>query len=332
MNKKLTKANYMNKKLTIALDRYDRHFPIFLKQVAQPNGLEINPLEVGMVPPRMSGVNRHNRMLIKREFDAAETSLSSYIIARDQGLPFTAIPIFPRRLFSQNHIFVKSDSSYSAPQDLIGKKILVWAFQVTMSVLAKADFLRSYDVNWRDIHWYSLAPEEVSVSQLPVTLLPSGSDPAQLLLEGKIDAYIYPHPQLEMMSGKHGIRRLFHNLDRECNHYYKKFGYFPIMHTIAINNDALIRLPMVPEELMKIMIEAKQIADDYYHDPGFSLNALTRLAYERQRDEWSSNIWPDGIEKNRSNLEWFIEAMYDQGLISRIIPVEELFHVSTHGT
>ena len=64
-------------------------------------------------------------MLRDGEFDAAETSLASYIVARSRGLPFTAIPVFPRRLFSQNHIFVHADSNISAPTDLAGKRIAV---------------------------------------------------------------------------------------------------------------------------------------------------------------------------------------------------------------
>ena len=39
------------------------------------------------------------------EFDAAELSFSSYLIAIDQGLPVHAVPIFPRRLFSQSQMY-----------------------------------------------------------------------------------------------------------------------------------------------------------------------------------------------------------------------------------
>ena len=90
--------------LTIALDRYDRHIPLFMGAVEAPFAYQA--LEVGMVPPRRDGIDRHGRMLRGLEFDAAEVSLASYIIARTRGVPLTAVPVFPRRLFSQNHIFV----------------------------------------------------------------------------------------------------------------------------------------------------------------------------------------------------------------------------------
>ena len=96
-----------------------------------------------------------------REFDFSELSLVSYIIARSRGEPLTALPVFPRRLFSQNHIWVRSDSCSLGPSDLRGKRVLVWAFQVTMSVLAKGDMRRDYGVDWREITWVTQYPEEM---------------------------------------------------------------------------------------------------------------------------------------------------------------------------
>lgn len=93
--------------ISVALDRYDRHMPFFDGTVALPAGLkELNVLQVGQHGALRDGSDRHERMLRDGEFDAAETSLASYIVARSRGLPFTAIPVFPRRLFSQGQIFV----------------------------------------------------------------------------------------------------------------------------------------------------------------------------------------------------------------------------------
>ena len=82
-----------------------------------------------MVPPRRDGVDRHRRMLVDREFDIAEVSLASYILARQAGVPLTAVPTVPRRLFSQNHIFVNADAGIERPADLVGRRIAIWAKQ-----------------------------------------------------------------------------------------------------------------------------------------------------------------------------------------------------------
>jgi len=47
----------------------------------------------------MDSTTRHWRFLREGHFDVAETSCSSYIVARDAGLPITAIPVFLHRRF-----------------------------------------------------------------------------------------------------------------------------------------------------------------------------------------------------------------------------------------
>ncbi len=318
----------MATRVTLALDRYDRHVPFFLDALDVPAAIELVPLEVGMVPPRRHGVDRHGRMLRDREFDAAEVSLASYLIAKSRGAPFTAIPVFPRRLFSQNHIFVKDDSTLTHPSELAGKRVIVWAFQVTMSVLAKGDMQRDYGLDWRDVTWLTEAPEEIAVPGLPIELLPKGADPIAMLRKGEADAFINPHPPEAALSGAHGIRRLFPDAAAECDRHYRRYGYFPIMHLIALQERSVAGEPGLPKTLMRLWEEAKVMADDFYHDPGYGLPALARLTYERQKQQWAGDIWPSGLAANRINLERFIADMVDQTLLPRPLAVEDLFHAS----
>src|SRR5512140_1200513 len=106
-------------KLTIALERYDRHFPFYDRTV-----------------PLRDGTDRHARML-KGDFDIAEFSMSSYLMAKGRDLPIAGIPVFPRRLFSQSQMWVHPDSNFWHPKDLIGKKVALSSFQTTLSLLAK---------------------------------------------------------------------------------------------------------------------------------------------------------------------------------------------------
>ncbi|KAA3632648.1 MAG: taurine ABC transporter substrate-binding protein, partial [Proteobacteria bacterium] len=165
-------------RLTVAIDRYDRHMPLFVGMVASPPGIEIEFLEVGMDPPRRHGVDRHRRMLVDREFDAAEVSLASYLVARDQGMEdLIALPVFPRRLFSHNHMFVSERSGIDSPVGLVGRRVAIWAFQVTMSVLAKGDLKRDHGVDWRDIVWLTENAEEIRTdygADVRIERLPAG--------------------------------------------------------------------------------------------------------------------------------------------------------------
>src|SRR6266404_1155755 len=62
------------------------------------------------------------RQLRFQEFEIAEMSLSSYLIARSKGMDMIAIPAFPARRFMHSELFINVDSGVKKPQDLVGKR------------------------------------------------------------------------------------------------------------------------------------------------------------------------------------------------------------------
>jgi len=324
----------VSKELTIALDRYDRHLPLFFGAARLPDGQQYRALEVGMVPPRRDGVARHRRMLIDLEFDAAEVSLCSYIMAKKRGVPLTGIPAFPRRLFSQNHIYVNVNSGIRAPQDLVGKRVGLWAFQVTMSVLAKGDLKSEHGVPWEKIHWVTEAPEEIewSSQELSIERAPKGRSIAQMVVDGELDGYIYPHPEAAVQSRTDRVRRLFPDSKTESVRYFNKRGYYPIMHLLAVKDERVRERASLPLELMQLWEEAKRQSYDLYHDPGYALLAFSRNEYEAQTSTFGVDPWPSGLAANRKNLEDFMDYMVDQQLLDAPLPMDSLFDRSVLGT
>ncbi len=320
--------------LTIALDRYDRHVPLFMGAVPGPDGLRYKALEVGMVPPRRDGIDRHRRMLRELEFDAAEVSLASYIMAKARGIPLVGIPVFPRRLFSQNHIFVNRNAGIREPADLAGRRIGLRAFQVTMSVLAKGDLKDYYGVPWEGIRWYTESPELVawSVPGISVQRIGPGQDLAEMLVAGEIDAYINPHPAALLQTRTDRIARLFEDSAAECARYFTERGYYPIMHLLVVKEDLVRKRPALPRELLQLWNESKRQAHDFYHDPGYALLAFARNEYERQAAVLGADPWTSGLKANRANLERFIGWMVDQRLLERAVALESLFDASVLDT
>ena len=299
-----------SRKFSVAIDRYDRHFPLFLGVVAPQDEFDFDFLEVGMDPPRRYGVDRHRRMLVDREFDIAEVSLASYLVARDKGMTdIVALPIFPRRLFSQNHIFVSDRAGIKEPTDLMGRRVAIWAFQVTMSVLAKGDLKRDYRTDWRDIKWLTQHPEEIEKDygqDVKIENLPGNFDVEAALRAGEIDAYINPHPPESLMTPGNGISRLFPDWQTTTGEYFAKHKYFPIMHVIAVKSELLDRHPTLSEELVRMFEESKAIARSYYVDPNFSTIMHARNTLEYEMSYYDRDVWTTGLEKNRKNLADFI--------------------------
>ena len=201
-----------------------------------------------------------------------------------------------------------------------------------MSVLAKGDLRREYGVDWRDLKWLTLWKEQIPSPGLPLTQLPPDADPTKMLLEGNAAALVHPHPPQEALSGRHGIRRLFVDTQEECERYFRRHRYLPIMHLLAIQNSVVQREPELPAVLMRTWNEARALTEDSYQDPAFGLPVFTRLAYERQKVILGEDPWSSGVGLNRLNLSRFMEDMVDQRLLAHALTPEELFHASVLDT
>lgn len=318
-------------KLTMALSHYDRHIPFFDGSV-QAEGVDLTVLEVGQSEPLKHGRDRHERMLKKSEFDICELSLSSYLMARSRSMPFTAIPVFPRRLFSLSQMWVNANAAIRSPQDLIGRKVGLSTFQTTLSVLAKGDLQSEYNVPWRSMHWVVAKEEAVPFKPqegVKIDLISAGKKIGAMLEQGEIDALMVPHPPQEALRDSAMIRRLFSDPKQEEVKYFQKNGFYPIMHVVAFKDEVLAKNPWLAESVMKAFEQAKQASLRYYDDPNWSRFVWGRHLFEEERKAFGEDPWPYGVSKNRVNLERFIGYSLDQGLTEKRLAVNELFATST---
>jgi 4,5-dihydroxyphthalate decarboxylase len=316
---------------TLALDRYDRHFPFFDGTVTLPPGLALEVLQVGQEANLRDGKGRHRRMLTTGDFDAAETSLGSYVAAKGKGLPLTAIPVFPRRLFSQGQIYVNGDGGIQTPEDLAGRTIGLQSFQTTLAVLAKGDLAADYGVplnsiKWRVHHLDTLATE--NARGFDITTLPEGSDLGTALAEGEIDALLFSRTPRAKSGSQEKIRRLFSDPRAAEEAYVNRHGYWPIMHIITLRNEVVNANPELPAQLMEAFADAKRIAAGYLSDPNWSQVMWAKYALDQERQSFNRSLWNSGVRANRANLECFLGYAFDQGLIDQPLSVDALFHPS----
>ena len=321
-------------RLTLALSHYDRLLPLYDGTVGF-EGFEVEVLHVGQSLAGRHGNHRHERMLQAGEFDVCEMSLSSYLMAHDRGHPLTAIPIFPRRLFSQSGIWINADAGIRAPQDLIGRKVGLGMVQTTLSVLAIGDMQAEYGVPWRAIEWHVDRDESVPYDppkEAKIHRLPEGSDIGEMLERGELAAVFRPHPPKPVLRGSKKIVRLFPDPKKEEEQYFRRNGFYPIMHLIAFRNDVLERHPTAAMAFMKAFERADEISEEYYDDPNWSRLAWGRHYFEAERDLMGAVAWPSGIARNRKNLERFVGYSLDLGLIRQPPAIEDLFDRSVRLT
>lgn len=321
--------------VTLAIDRYDRLMPFHDGTVQLPEGLRLRVVQAGQEGSQRDGTERHERMLQHEEFDAAEVSLSSYVAACASGLPFIAIPVFPRRLFSLGQIFVNARSGITHPKQLEGRNVGLQSFQTTLAVLAKGDMASEYGLSLERVNWFTRSAETVELARpgaFKIERLGKGEDLIGALATGRLDAIFYSRTPWADPDPSLPIRRLFADPQAEEERYLKRNGYWPIMHLVVLKRSAVERQPELPLLLLRTFESAATISERYLDDPGWSRLAWTKYGREKEVAALGAKLWPLGLAANRGNLERFIGYSFDQGIIARRLAVEDLFDPSVHGT
>ncbi|MCL6592535.1 MAG: ABC transporter substrate-binding protein [Alicyclobacillus sp.] len=309
----------------------------------------IQPLLDGTVQVR--GVNLHYlnqeveetfwRMMRHQEYDVAELSLSSYLIAKDRGIPeVTAIPVFMSRSFRHSGIYIHKGSGIERPEDLKGKRIGLPEYQLTACLWIRGILQDEYGVHPASVQWLTGGEEtpgriEKVKLDLPPDIKIQPIGPTQTLNEmlesGEIDAMIAPRAPSSFLNGSPHVDRLFPNYVEVEQEYFRKTGIFPIMHVVAFRNDVLEKYPWVAMNLYEALERAKELVYEGLRQTAALKVTLpwVHAEVERTRALMGEDFWPYGVEKNRKTLETAIRYSYEQGLIRRPLSVEELFVTST---
>jgi 4,5-dihydroxyphthalate decarboxylase len=103
------------------------------------------------------------------------------------------------------------------------------------------------------------------------------------------------------------------------------------MHAVAIRNDVVKKNPWLPEAVFHAYSQAKQQMYKAMQDLGWAMISLPWIGNELEetRALMGDNYWPYGITPNRKTLEALFQYSYEQGLSTRQLTIEELFHPST---
>ncbi len=324
----------MNKlKLSFACWDYDRIRPL-TDGTVQPKGIELNWLNLPVEETFF-------RMMRFQEFDVAELSLSSYMIAKDRGFPkFTAIPVFVSRFFRHSGIYINANSGIKSPQDLRGKRIGLPEYQLTACLWIRGILQEEYQVSASDVYWLTGGEETPGrIEKIPVNLPPEikiepigeGKTLNQMLENGEIDAMIAPRAPSSFLKGSPNVKRLFENYPEVEMDYYRKTGIFPIMHVVAIKDEILEQNPWVAANLFQAFVEAKHVMYEAYRQTAALKVTLPWFTAELARTKalMGEDYWPYGLSRNRTTLEAAVRYSYQQGLITRKLEVEELFMKST---
>jgi 4,5-dihydroxyphthalate decarboxylase len=320
--------------LTLACGDYDRTAALARGDI-RPEGVDLTYLTLP-VEETFFRMTRH------REFDAAEMSLSSYLIGLEgggaAGAPFVAIPAFVSRAFRHNGIYVSPDSGISAPADLAGRLVGVAEYQLTANVWIRGILAERYGVPVAAVRYRTGGLHEpgrvakVAHDRPPgvdIEPIPAGRTLADMLASGEIDA-LYT-PRVPRTFGHDGVRRLFADPRAEEERYFAATGIFPIMHVVVLRRDVYERRPWLAQSLYKAFSQARADADARLAETAAS-RAMLPWAYAdaaRTAEVMGPRFWTYGLAGNEETLRTFVRYAREQGLIKTEPSPAELFAPET---
>jgi 4,5-dihydroxyphthalate decarboxylase len=317
--------------LSVAIGDYDRTRPLIAAEV-QIDG--VDPVFMTLSPEEI-----FFRAFRAEEFDICELSLSSATVRTANGnFLYVGVPAFLSRAFRHTAIYVRTDR-VKKPADLKGRRIGLPEYQLTANVWARALLQEEFGIKPSDITWvrggieHPGRPEKIALNMPTGTKLedaPAGATISSLLAAGEIDGYIAPRPPA-VAAGTPNIGWLFSDPTAAAMDYYKRTKIFPIMHIVGVRRSLAEQHPWLPGAVFKAFENSKSIALERLSDTSATKITLPFVEerLKQARDLMGYDFWSYGLEGNRHVLENFFKHHHAQGLSSRLITPEDLFHPGT---
>jgi 4,5-dihydroxyphthalate decarboxylase len=272
---------------------------------------------------------RHWRLARKTEFDVCEENVGAYFIARDQNHPITAIPVFLHRRFRHGFVFINTAAGIKSAKDLIGKQIGGTNFMPAGNIWMRGVLEERYGLPHRTVTWVTDRSEDIAFdapSDLRIEMKQSAKSLNDMLADGDIPAMISPTIPRPFVIGDKRVGRLFPDYKQVEIDYYLETGIFPIMHVTTIRQEIVDKYPWVTTNLVKAFEASKQLAYQRVKNPRMVPLAWVRTAVEEQQDILGPDPWQYGLtDANRKNLETIQRYVHQQGMVSKLRSLEELF-------
>lgn len=275
------------------------------------------------IPVLVQGFRRMVRTL---EFDVCEMALTTYLVAREHGVRFTALPVFLVRGFHHGAIFVRPGSGVREPGDLEGLRVGVnRGYTVTTGVWARAILARQYGVDLDRITWVLSGDEHVEQYRPPRNVVPLG--PQGTLLDalgaGDLAAVIGVAPA---QAGAAGFVPLIPNPEQAGYDALVADGLYPVNHLIVVRDELLEREPGLAADVFDAFEAAKRLYVERLRAGTIQQPTADDVMLRRVMDLTAgADPLPYGIEPNRAVLERLVGHAVDQHILARPRPLEELF-------
>jgi 4,5-dihydroxyphthalate decarboxylase len=326
----------MRLQLSIALTSNPRTWPVI-------DG-HVGPDAIDLVPTVLHPSELFWRQLKFAEFDVAEMSVSSLMIARSKGDDrFLGIPVFTTRRFFHTGILVRRAAGIETPADLKGKRVGVPEYQQTAALWARGVLQHEFGVAPRDMEFWMERPPSHSHGGatgftpppgVTVNRIPLEKSIGSMMLSGELDATLFylVDPNLidrstADLKSHPDVKTLFADPLAEGIRYYRKTGLYPINHGMVIRRELAEQHPWAVLNILKAFDRANEVANRQRLDHT-EYHVETGLLPADARKALRVPLVSHGIAANRPVLETVAQYSTEQGLTPRLMKLDELFAAS----
>lgn len=306
--------------LTLGVRYWDHVVPLALGEVGH-----------GFVSVRMSDTTPD--LWRPSDLDGGETSFSRYVRARAEGDDrVVALPLFLMRGFRHRCILVRRDAPAADAADLKGARIGLTGWPDSGNTWTRA-VLREAGVGVPDASWQvgPLTADHPIVDRIGgvpvgdnVRHTPGHASLVDLLAAGEIDTVMTPFMPPGFYDPGSPFRPLYADTRRVEVEYFRRHGFVPGIHLLALRSDVLGRRPETAQRLMDLFEAAKRISR-LRRDKLMDITPWHNEDIGRATRVIGTDWMPFGFATDRGMVRTFQEELVAQGLLTRPVPEAELF-------
>jgi 4,5-dihydroxyphthalate decarboxylase len=242
-------------------------------------------------------------------YDVTEMAATTYLVAREHGKPFTALPIFLTRGFHHKAVLAREPGD---PRSLEGKRVGVnRGYTVTTGVWARGILATRYGVDLDSITWVRSDVEHVAEYEPPpnVVELEPGVDLGQAVLDGELAAAVGD-------VRTEGLVPLLADAQEAAEREARERRAWPVNHLVVMRDELLEHAPTV--------FDAFERAKNLYVESG-----ELEPQHARAAELVGGDPVPYGVEPNRAVLEELIDHAVRQKILARRPEIDSLFAAGT---
>lgn len=304
---------------SLGMQRFDRTAALLDGRVHIPR------IMVSQVLPAVSVTG-----LLNGTFDVAEIPLAHYVFLKSIDAPFTAIPVFPDRLFLQQYVYTRPDTGISSLGDLRGRRVVLPMYYMTSSIWHRGFLRDEAGVEPSEVQWVTTSPERDDRMILPqgvsVTLRRGSHLGVDRLLDGTGEALMTEATPVVPPERRADVVPVIPDVAAAQRTFFLRERLHPIVHVIALREELVAREPEIVTVLCDGFDLAKSASYRLLQNERTVGLPLMRSYLDETQELFGDDPWPYGIEgRNGRELDRFLAYAAGQGFTARRLSVEELF-------